>query len=122
MTDNDSFFYTQPKLLKEVLKDIKNSGISVRSIEVKAALDIVMTDYVCPGYIHYTTVLYACRIFTLMNFVSYAEYSDCLVDSVFIDTKYADTDMKYVTIYLKTKKDNRRDIRFLKEKEKQGES
>ena len=115
MIDNDSYFYKKPKLLKEVLNDIKNSEISVQSIQVKAALDIVMTDYVCPGYIHYTTVLYACRIFTLMNFVSYAEYSDCLVDSVFVD-------MKHVSIYLKTKKDNKRDIRFLKEKEKQEES
>lgn len=121
MTDDD-YFYTRPKLLKEVMKDIKNSGIPVQSIEVKAALDIVMTDYVCPGYVHYITVLSACSIFTLMNFVSYAEYSDCLVDSVFLDTKYANTNMKYVTIYLKTQKENKRDIRFLKEKEKQGES
>lgn len=112
---NDDYFYTKPKLLKEVMKDIKNSGIPVHSIEVKAALDIVMTDYVCPGYVHHTTVLSACNIFTLMNLVSYAEYSDCLVDSVFID-------MKYVNIYLKTQKENKRDIRFLKEKEKQGES
>ena len=115
MTDNDSFFYTEPKLLKEVLKDIINSKIPVQSIQIKAVLDIVMTDYVCPGYIHYITVLSAGSIYFLMNLVSYAEYSDCLVDSVFID-------MKHVRIYLKTKKDNRRDIRFLKEKEKQGES
>lgn len=114
MTDND-YYYTKPKLLKEVMKDIKNSGIPVRSIEVKAALDIVMTDYVCPGYVHYTTVLSACSIFTLMNYVSYAEYSDCLVDSVFVD-------MKNVKIYLKTNKENKRDIRFLKEKGKQEES
>ena len=115
MIDNNSFFYTQPKLLKEVLNDIKNSGRPGQFIKVKAALDIVMTDYVCPGYVHYTTVLSACNIFTLMNLVSYAEYSDCLVDSVFVD-------MKHVSIYLNTKKDNKRDIRFLKEKEKQEES
>lgn len=115
MTDDDSFFYTQPKLLKEVLNDIKNFGMPCQFIKVKAALDIVMTDYVCPGYVHYTTVLSACNIFTLMNLVSYAEYSDCLVDSVFID-------MKYVNIYLKTNKENKRDIRFLKEKEKQEKS
>lgn len=121
MTDND-YYYTKPKLLKEALKDIENSGTPVQSIEVKAALDIVMTDYVCPGYVHYVTVLAADSIFRLMKFVSYAEYSDCLVDSVFVDTKLANTDMKYVTIYLKTNKDNKRDIRFLKEKEKQGES
>ena len=30
--------------------------------------------------------------------------------------------MKYVTIYLKTNKENKRDIRFLKEKEKQEKS
>ena len=116
MIDNDSYFYKKPKLLKEVLNDIKNnSGIPVQFIRVKAALDIVMTDYVCPGYVHYATVLCANSIFTLINLVSYAEYSDCLVDSVFID-------MKHVNIYLKTKKNNKRDIRYLKEKEKQGES
>lgn len=115
MIDNDSYFYKEPKLLKEVLNDIKNSEISVQSIQVKAALDIVMTDYVCPGYVHYITVSAAGSIFFLMRLVSYAEYSDCLVDSVFID-------MKHVSIYLKTKKDNRRDIRFLKEKEKQEKS
>lgn len=115
MIDNDSYFYKKPKLLKEVLNDIKNSGIPVQFIRVKAALDIVMTDYICPGYVHHATVLCANSIFTLMNLACYAEYSDCLVDSVFID-------MKYVNIYLKTKKDNERDIRFMKEKEKQEES
>lgn len=115
MIDNDSYFYKKPKLLKEVLNDIKNSGIPVQSIQVKAALDIVMTDYVCPGYVHYITVLAGGSISFLMRLVSYAEYSDCLVDSVFVD-------MKHVSIYLKTKKDNKRDIRFLKEKEKQEES
>lgn len=115
MTDNDDYYYTKPKLLKEVMKDIMNSEIPVQSIQVKAALDIVMTDYVCPGYVHYITVLSAGSIYFLMNLVSYAEYSDCLVDSVFVD-------MKHVSIYLKTKKDNKRDIRFLKEKEKQEKS
>lgn len=114
MTDND-YYYIKPKLLKEALKDIENSGTPVQSIEVKAALDIVMTDYVCPGYVHYVTVSAAGSIHFLMKLVSYAEYSDCLVDSVFVD-------MKHVSIYLKTKKDNKRDIRFLKEKEKQEES